>query len=422
MRGAYHSAMDGARVGEPSVRTEGEVQVVEGRVRVGAEEHSLTWRVTGAPVVARAETLLSAAFLPAMVKGGTVEVEAPVSPVLLGCCADLSARYRSFDPHLRPIEVKAPARAPGRGAPGVGLFFSGGLDGFYCLSQRLGEVTHLILVHGLDYRPEDVRRREIVARLTRVAERTSTRLVEVETDLLPFLQRFPLSKSRTPGQAGLGAALAGIATMLAPVVGRVYVPSSATAASLQPFGSHPLIDPLWSVEEVELVHDAIAMDRIERADAVGRFEPAYDALRPCGRTTGALYNCGLCRKCLWTMLMLESSGALGRFTVFPDTLEQNLGRLHVEIKNPIAPWYWVGSVLRAVERLDPGGPDAESLRELLRGRTRLAHWRRRQIRRGLRSIVGRALRRARGRGAPPASEGDPPRRRAGRDRPYPRGP
>ena len=90
----------------------------------------------------------------------------------------------------------------------------------------------------------------------------------------------------TAGQAALGASLASAAMLLGPSLGRLYVPSSATEATLTPFGSHPLVDPLWSIDTLDVVHDAIGVDRVDKIANIIDFEPVWTSLRVCSTNPG----------------------------------------------------------------------------------------------------------------------------------------
>jgi hypothetical protein len=88
---------------------------------------------------------------------------------------------------------------------------------------------------------------------------------------------------------------------------RTYVPSSWTYAHLVPWGSHALLDSLWSTEACELVHDGAESPRTGKVAAIVASDVALRVLRVCLADTDA-YNCGRCEKCLRTMVTLHLLG------------------------------------------------------------------------------------------------------------------
>jgi hypothetical protein len=73
-----------------------------------------------------------------------------------------------------------------------------------------------------------------------------------------------------------------------------------------PLGSHPLTDPLWSTEAVEIVHDGAEARRTEKILRIVDDAEALDNLRVCFDDMNT--NCGRCAKCLRKMLPLRLLG------------------------------------------------------------------------------------------------------------------
>jgi hypothetical protein len=207
-----------------------------------------------------------------------------------------------------------------------GIFFSGGIDSFTALRMnRLlypaghpRSFTEAILVFGLEQ--DDPEQFEIVRKsLDDAARETGLRLVPVYTNVyLPFrdedrMTGFSLWKKKLGGSAlaSVGHALAG---------GLSGVTIAATHAHLQPWGSHPVLDRLYSSSDMDVRHSSFTLSRPERIRVVAQWEPALRNLRVCNRyrdyAPGHL-NCGVCEKCLRTMLILLSLGALERTDAFP---------------------------------------------------------------------------------------------------------
>jgi hypothetical protein len=115
--------------------------------------------------------------------------------------------------------------------------------------------------------------------------------------------------------------LASIALLLAPQFRRVYIPSSHSYAQLFPWGSHPLLDPLWSIEGTEIVHDGCEASRVEKVKYLASCDVAIKHLRVCWENRNGAYNCGQCEKCLRTMVSLRIAGVLNRSAAFARQLD-----------------------------------------------------------------------------------------------------
>jgi hypothetical protein len=124
-----------------------------------------------------------------------------------------------------------------------------------------------------------------------------------------------------------GSALAAIALLLQGTVGRMLIASTFSFDLLRPWGSHPLIDPLWSTESLEIVHDGCEATRPMKVERLAESDIAMRHLRVCqnrplpGLAVSDRLNCGSCKKCLLTMTNLRIAGALGRCETLPDELD-----------------------------------------------------------------------------------------------------
>jgi len=217
---------------------------------------------------------------------------------------------------LLNFEVYSEAAAAARG---VSLFFSGGVDSFYSLIKHQDEVENLVLIHGFDVPLADTKTFELAETQAREAAHIfGKRLIVVRTNL-------HWEQPGVPGGWAMyhGATLAAIAHALAPNHGKVFVASTSSYADLHPWGSHPLLDPLWSTETVKIVHDG-GETRMNKLRIVIQYPEALARLRVCWENLGN-YNCGLCGKCIRTMLGLRALG-VDRCAAFPDTLTPELVR------------------------------------------------------------------------------------------------
>ena len=103
-------------------------------------------------------------------------------------------------------------------------------------------------------------------------------LIEVETNMRAITDPYET------WHLAHGIGIAAVALLLQGQLERIYVPASFAYADLAPWGTHPLLDPLWGTEAIDLVHDGcelvraekVAADRVPRgrARAPARLQPA----------------------------------------------------------------------------------------------------------------------------------------------------
>jgi len=204
-------------------------------------------------------------------------------------------------------------------ASGVSLFFSGGVDSFYSLIKHRDEVENLVLIHGFDIPLAETKTWDLTEAQAREAARIfGKRLIVVRTNL-------HFEQPSVPGGWGIygGAALAAVAYATALNHRRIYIASGYSYAQLRPLGTHPLLDPLWSTEAVQIIHDG-GETRTNKLRLLVQYPEALSRLRVCWENEGN-YNCGQCEKCVRTMLGLRALG-VDRCSAFPDTLTPKLVR------------------------------------------------------------------------------------------------
>lgn len=275
-----------------------------------------------------ADAFVPALLLPAMAAGEPLEIVPPVSPLLLRRLPQLQAIFSSWFPRYRIVPVCAQPRAQSASprAPGVGAFFSGGVDSFYTLRKSLlGEtqeapaVTHLLFFHGLETTLAARRGGEASeARVRAVARDTGLACVAGTTDLRTH---FPL-----PWGEYCGAGLAAAAHALSAGLGSVLIPSTDSYGDAIPWGSHPLVDERWSTERTPVLCDGAEATRARKIERLVAYDPlARRNLRVCIENEGGDFNCGRCHKCVRTMIALCALDVLGEFETFPGALPANLG-------------------------------------------------------------------------------------------------
>lgn len=273
-------------------------------------------------IVRRGDPFL-AAFLPlAMAAQEPLEIDAPVSALLGDSVPSIMAVYRAWW-GMSPTAVRTAHIDVERTDGAVGLFFSCGVDSFHSLlknhdahSGARNRISHLVTVHGFDVPLADTSlRRSLRESVARVAEATSTKAVTVTTNLRTFAD--PL----VDWGAYHGAALASVGLALGGALGKCLIASTYAYEHVRPWGSHPLLDPMWSTEQTAFVHDGCEARRVQKLERLGRSPVALQTLRVCYKHAAGEYNCGQCTKCLNVMLALLHMGALEHSATFPQRLD-----------------------------------------------------------------------------------------------------
>jgi len=316
---------------------------------MGDRRHTISHVASKGPVSGSADTFLPAVLVAAMASGHDVRIEGPVSARLLASVPEIQRTLVGFDRRswhlgLRMVSVEADgthgaALEPDRG---VGALFSGGIDSFYTALQHLDEITELVSIRWLGVEPKaDTFRERILDGIREAAGELDRPLMEVRSTLRLFSRAYV-------GWGELhGAGMASVGLLLAPRFRKLYVPGWLNYTDQLPYGSHPALDPLWSTEDVEVVYDGTEATRHEKVERLADSDVARRWLQVCNDSSAA-YNCGKCRKCLWTMTSLEMVGALGDFRQFPATVD--LERLSsLALTKPHIRLGWEAT-LRAVER------------------------------------------------------------------------
>ena len=262
--------------------------------------------------------LSPSAFVPvaavlALLHGEPLTVEGPLPDRQ---AAGAGEAVRLLAPWLGLPPVAVAADGPGEGAergpepaiepaPGVGLFFTRGVDSWASLRRHRHRVTHLLALDGIEPGRSDADEAAVWAGHEHVAAELGLPLVRITTNARAQLD--PL----TVWDWTHGAVLASCGLLLSPLLGTVVVAGSYPADQHVPWGSSPGLDPLWSTDTTTVEHDGGELGRWEKTASLVDDPPALASLHVCwdGRTAG---NCGRCEKCLRTMTTLDSLGVLDR--------------------------------------------------------------------------------------------------------------
>jgi hypothetical protein len=255
-------------------------------------------------------------LLPSMTIGARLELAAPLEPPLRENLEVLREIFRTWypDKFSRGGSVAAAdTTRMERPSSRRGVFFSGGVDSTYSLLRHRDSISELVFVVGFDIPHRNNELAEGVSSSLRdAAARFGLPMIEISTDLRDFSDRHVHW-----GSHYCGAAMAGMAHLMAGSFGEMILPGSVTWKDLGSFGTHPFADERWSTTRMRIQHDSCDIDRLEKIRAIVGNGDALRHLRVCWRNPGNAYNCCRCEKCLRAMANLRALGALGQATTFP---------------------------------------------------------------------------------------------------------
>jgi hypothetical protein len=320
--------MNGVRLLNASRTETPEGTRIDYRFDLAGVTHEVWFRISSAAANAAVETFVAFTLLPAMTESADLVLDSSMSERMLHNLGTIEGIFTCWQPEtFRRVTIHAPStRALTPMGNEVACFFSAGVDSFYTLLKHCDEITTLLLVHGFDISLEnEAMSAKVSATVRDVATRLNKKVIEIYTNVRAF------SSSRLGWHMYHGSALAAVGLMLAPLFSKVYVSATHTYSDLLPWGSHPLVDPLWSSEQVRFVHDGCEATRVEKVAAISKSDIAMSTLRVCWRNPAGEYNCGRCDKCLRTMVNLHLAAALGRCTTLPGALDlKELARTSIQ--------------------------------------------------------------------------------------------
>ncbi len=318
---------------EPELRREGATHVAAARVRSDGRAVHLPDRLwfaldqaEGVELGLASEGFVASVIPLAMALGEDIEVRGPVDERFAFGVGEYQRLLHSWYPRkLSRIHLRCDIRTPPliRSQAFTGAAFSGGVDSFHTLRSHLGtrepiplyRITYALFVHGFDIPLDDEPSyREAADAYDHFLETLGVRLLRIRTNVREF--------TTPPGwELAHGSVLLGAALQLQGLLGRFYVPSSRSYGTLEPWGTHPLLDPLLSTDRLQFIHDGSHRTRVDKLADIADWEPTYCLLRTCYNKIDGLRNCCRCDNCVRTMAIIHTVGDLSRFKTFPLALE-----------------------------------------------------------------------------------------------------
>lgn len=263
------------------------------------------------------------AMLPvALCRGEHIQLTLPVDALLLENIHGVMATWREWYPDLQKVSISCPVAAVGSlGATTAthrAAFFSGGVDSYFTIARRLpgnpyglpvvGQIDDLITVWGFDVGiHDDGEFLPMAARLGESAEHLGLNHLVVRTNLREFDGVY----QRRWGPLTFGLGLAFIGLMMERRIGELIIGSSYPFGALVPWGSHPMVDPLFSTSSLKVSHDGASYTRIGKTALVSQLPVSGADLHVC--QASGVDNCSECEKCYRTMVAIDILGQREHF-------------------------------------------------------------------------------------------------------------
>ncbi len=347
------------------------VEVHDGRLRLEVQVDPAPGTVAGAAVFLEVEPgsdavadasvipMVPAALVLACRLSQDLRVEEPLPPSLHEGPRHVARLLHEWY-GWRPAELIAPL-GPDRVRPawahlprGRAVFFTRGVDSWGALLDRMEgparqRPTHLITLDNEVHLPVDIREGQL--RDTRAAaERIGLQHIVVRTDV-----RSLLDQHTDWGTATHGSVLAGTGLLLRSTLQEVVIAPTHWTPLLRPWGSHPELDPAWSLPDLTVTHHSGHEARWERVARITADPVAADTLMVCWQGTGTR-NCGRCEKCL---RLLTSLHLLGRLDATADRFDVPFDPAAVGPHLVVSPHPWCDTM----DHLDRIGLSADPLRQ-----------------------------------------------------------
>ena len=255
--------------------------------------------------------------------GEDIEMSLPVDALLLENVKGVLAIWREWYPELHDVHIQCPVlsyQAPGQVpcAARTAAFFSGGIDSYFTIARRMpgndfgipavGKVDDLLTVWGFDVGVYDEAQfSPLSAMLAQSAVTMNLNHIIVRTNLREVIEVF---KKRW-GPLTFGVGLVFIGAILEKRFGEIVLGSSYPYGGLMPWGSHPMVDTLFSTSSLSVVHDGASFTRIGKTEIMARLPVAEKSLHVC--QAAGTENCSQCEKCYRTMIALDILGKKSAF-------------------------------------------------------------------------------------------------------------
>ncbi len=291
-----------------------EVVSIPDGYRVALEAHGSRFFIeSDHPLVASAESAISAFFLPAISAERRIVTEGPVDETFytnMQKVEEIASEWWGWTADKGRLDIEEFENENPRKTDSA-MFFTGGVDSFCTLRRNLGEVKALVNVHGFDIKLADKERFEKAqSMLHKVAIDLGIEVIFVATDL-----RSNRLFNRISWEITHVSALAAIAHTLQESFGRILIASTDVSP---PWGSNPDLDPLFGSSSLEIVNDGSSLTRLDKVRLIADWPLVHRHLKVCWENRSSQLNCGICEKCVRTQAQFAAAESLHLLSCFPE--------------------------------------------------------------------------------------------------------
>lgn len=294
---------------------------------------------------------LVACIMPAMhYEEERVFIDEEICPELregLKTAMSLIRHWYGSDKKLVRIEAKTKSSITNLHRYGrTGMFFSGGIDSLAILrANRLnfppghpGSIKDCLLVYGLEVdKPESFN--YVLSSMSELARETGITLIPVYTNIRSLEHVDNWTIWEWEFQA---AALSSIAHAFSRRLTTVIISSTYDIPHIQPYGTHPLLDPCYSSSDLRIKHDNITLSRFDKMKLVADWDIGFQNIRTCNQHKfyqPGMLNCGQCSKCVSAMLAFMALGVLEKTRAFPSNISEEVLRSTINISRTTVCFY-----------------------------------------------------------------------------------
>lgn len=248
--------------------------------------------------------------------GENLNIPLQVDPELLRGAESVMRLWAYWRKEMHLVDITTgPLEARPYAERTAASFFSAGVDSTFTVLRR-PDVKNWITVQGFDMPITKTEAfKQHCERLSAIADHYGARFIPARTNI-----RQTRWKKVHWELFAFGPALAGVGLMFEDHFHEVLLPASCDYSSLDPWGSHPLSDPLFSTVNTKIIHEGTAYSRTEKIEYLTRDKKALNELHVCFRGEDAKgqdnKNCCRCEKCYRTMIALDLFGKLDEAALF----------------------------------------------------------------------------------------------------------
>jgi hypothetical protein len=224
------------------------------------------------------------------------------------------------------IETSDPVRYPRPVTQRAGAFLSGGVDSLAVLCanradyplDHSGAIRDCLFVHGFDIGGltesdgEIASYQQALNAVSVVAEDADAALIPIFTNV-----RHLYDDVHFWMYVFHGAALASTAHAFSDRLTNVSIASGFKIQNLGRKIAHPLVETNYSSTSLQVAVAGILYSRLDRVGLISDWPAALSNLRVCTRNPHGMLNCGVCEKCVRTMLQLLAFDSLKKSSAFP---------------------------------------------------------------------------------------------------------